>query len=108
MPLTFPCKCGKKLQAKEELADKRVKCPACGRVVTVPRPAAAEGAPAPDWEIDAAPQVAGLAEAAGVIGKGRASVTRLHSPSALEQDVPIKGQVACRQCQTSFAFVGAA
>src|SRR5207253_307322 len=31
----------------------------------------------------------------------------LHSPSALEQDVPIKGQVACRQCQTSFAFVGA-
>ncbi len=106
MPLMFPCKCGKKLQAKEELADKRVKCPACGRVVVVPRPASLEGPTATDWEIDATPQAAERAERAGVIVKGRAGVIRLHSASALEHDLPVKGEVVCRHCQAVFPFAG--
>jgi hypothetical protein len=36
MPILIQCSCGKQLQAKEEHAGKRVKCPACGAVVDVP------------------------------------------------------------------------
>lgn len=36
MPIVFNCTCGKKLQAKEELAGKRLKCPGCHKVVSVP------------------------------------------------------------------------
>ncbi len=33
------CKCGKKLQAADKYSGKRVKCPACGRGLTIPSPA---------------------------------------------------------------------
>ena len=36
MPIVFYCTCGKKLQAKEEQAGKRLKCPGCQKVVSVP------------------------------------------------------------------------
>jgi hypothetical protein len=36
MPITFSCACGKTLRVKDELAGKRVKCPACGGVATAP------------------------------------------------------------------------
>src|SRR5690349_15534846 len=36
MPILVACKCGKKLRVKDELAGKRVKCPGCAQVVTVP------------------------------------------------------------------------
>lgn len=36
MPVTFQCGCGKTLRVKDELAGKRVKCPACGGVAAVP------------------------------------------------------------------------
>src|SRR5207247_1511596 len=39
------CSCGQKLAVKEEMAGKRVKCPACQSVLTVP--GGAEEAPAP-------------------------------------------------------------
>jgi hypothetical protein len=38
MPITFTCDCGKQLRVKDELAGKRVKCPACAGGVTVPEP----------------------------------------------------------------------
>ena len=38
MPIVIACQCGKKLQAKDELAGKRVKCPQCGQPLTVPAP----------------------------------------------------------------------
>jgi hypothetical protein len=36
MPIQFTCTCGRKLQAKEEQAGKRLKCPACQKVLSVP------------------------------------------------------------------------
>jgi DNA-directed RNA polymerase subunit RPC12/RpoP len=30
------CTCGKKLRARDDLAGKKVKCPGCGRLLTVP------------------------------------------------------------------------
>jgi hypothetical protein len=38
MPIVFHCSCGKKLQAKDELAGTYLKCPACHTVVSVPGP----------------------------------------------------------------------
>lgn len=38
MAISLPCSCGKTLKVKEELAGKRIKCPACSLVLTVPVP----------------------------------------------------------------------
>jgi hypothetical protein len=35
MAISLTCSCGKRLNAKDEHAGKRVKCPACGAVLTV-------------------------------------------------------------------------
>ena len=40
MPVVVTCNCGKSYHAPETLQGKRVKCPACGGVVTVPMAAA--------------------------------------------------------------------
>src|SRR5262249_6444839 len=37
MPILVPCSCGKKLQIKDELSGKRIRCPACQAVVAVPK-----------------------------------------------------------------------
>jgi hypothetical protein len=47
MPLLVSCSCGKKLRVKEELAGKRVKCPACASVLNVPVPAEDEAEDVP-------------------------------------------------------------
>jgi hypothetical protein len=36
MPITFNCACGKTLRVADEHAGKRVKCPACNAIGTVP------------------------------------------------------------------------
>ncbi len=36
MPLSTNCSCGKQLRVRDELAGKRVKCPACGQSVQIP------------------------------------------------------------------------
>jgi hypothetical protein len=36
MAISLTCECGKKLAVKDELAGKRVKCPGCGNLLTVP------------------------------------------------------------------------
>ena len=38
MVITFKCSCGKALKADEQNAGKRAKCPACGAVLTIPKP----------------------------------------------------------------------
>ena len=65
MPIKFKCQCGKLLQAKDEMAGKRVKCPACGKILLIPAelrlqaaeppqpPVSPEPAPAPS---DAVPE----------------------------------------------------
>src|SRR5882762_7508713 len=49
--VSFSCDCGKQLHAKAEQGGKRVKCPACGTVLTVPHPDSL-----PTEEFDAAPE----------------------------------------------------
>ena len=44
MPIRATCTCGKSVQAKDELAGKRVKCPGCGQPLVIPMPG---GAPMP-------------------------------------------------------------
>jgi hypothetical protein len=41
MSITVTCQCGKKLQSRDEHAGMRAKCPACGAVLLIPKPAAA-------------------------------------------------------------------
>jgi hypothetical protein len=38
MPIQIVCPCGKRLAAKDELAGRRVKCPACAGILVVPKP----------------------------------------------------------------------
>jgi hypothetical protein len=42
MALQFVCECGKKISVHEELVGKRVRCPACQRVISVPEDAGGE------------------------------------------------------------------
>src|SRR5260370_871739 len=51
MTIRITCKCGKQVQTRDEKAGKRVKCPACAAVLTVPQ---AESPPTEDF--DAAPE----------------------------------------------------
>jgi len=41
MAIAFSCSCGRKINAKDEHAGKKAKCPGCGQVVTVPGKVAA-------------------------------------------------------------------
>jgi hypothetical protein len=45
MPIAVACKCGKKFQAPDNLAGKRVKCPGCQQSLMVPAPQAAVADP---------------------------------------------------------------
>lgn len=38
MPIRLGCNCGKKLQVKDDLAGKKIKCPGCAEVLRVPGP----------------------------------------------------------------------
>jgi hypothetical protein len=51
MTIPVTCECGKKLRAKQELAGRRVKCPACGEVLVVPDPASGVDSP-PEGPLD--------------------------------------------------------
>src|SRR5438270_8920383 len=46
MPVSFGChNCGKQLQARDEFAGRRLKCPGCGTILTIPGGAAAAPPP---------------------------------------------------------------
>jgi hypothetical protein len=47
MAIAFSCSCGRKINAKDEHAGKRVKCPQCQQVITVPAAVAAGAARKP-------------------------------------------------------------
>src|SRR5262249_32768426 len=36
MPITFTCDCGKSLQAEDQYAGRKTRCPACGRELPIP------------------------------------------------------------------------
>jgi hypothetical protein len=46
MPIRFACSCGKQLQARDEYAGRRIKCPNCEAVLSIPDGAAAPAPPA--------------------------------------------------------------
>jgi hypothetical protein len=37
MPVVFKCLCGRTLRVKEDRAGQKVRCPACGEIVTAPQ-----------------------------------------------------------------------
>jgi RsiW-degrading membrane proteinase PrsW (M82 family) len=41
MAISFACKCGKTLRARDELAGKKARCPQCGSTLPIPQPEAA-------------------------------------------------------------------
>jgi hypothetical protein len=47
MSIAFECSCGKKMSAKEEFAGRRLRCPDCQRVLTIPKSTAAGMMPMP-------------------------------------------------------------
>ncbi len=51
MPIPVKCACGKKFSLKDELAGRKVKCPACQQVLSVPKPQVVEEPDEP-WEVD--------------------------------------------------------
>jgi DNA-directed RNA polymerase subunit RPC12/RpoP len=64
MSISFSCECGKKLAAKDDFAGRRLKCPGCGKSLTIPaRPAVAT-------------QLAGSHAGAGAAGSGTRLVLR--------------------------------
>jgi hypothetical protein len=105
MPISFTCKCGTQLRAKDEQAGKRLQCPACGRALVIPAPTKAEKVKSA-WEVDDSPGVVEKAEQAGVARHGRASVALVTSAGALEHGLTVEGTVKCWHCHTTMPFTG--
>ena len=51
MPIQVACACGKKLSVKDELAGRRVKCPACQETLSVPKPKAQAESQDDEWDL---------------------------------------------------------
>lgn len=47
MPISFSCPCGQPLQAPDKIQGKKIKCPGCGKTLTVPGTAAQAAVPSP-------------------------------------------------------------
>jgi len=61
MSITVTCHCGKKLQSRDEHAGMRAKCPACGAILLIPKPAVP--APKVETSVKAEPATAPLTTA---------------------------------------------
>ncbi len=73
------CLCGKKLRVKAELAGRRVKCPACGQVLTVPDAGPASAQPAGELDLG---QLPGVDEAAATtLGAPLPQATKKERPA---------------------------
>ncbi len=51
MPIKVACACGKKLAVKDELAGKKVKCPACQKLLSIPKPKVQEESLDDEWDL---------------------------------------------------------
>lgn len=88
MSMSIPCICGKKLRVKDELAGKRVKCPACSRVVTIPKSIPTDSAAA-----------AAMEDAAFSVLNSPEPVSHAQPPPA-DQTHPIASRSAVEQPQS--------
>jgi hypothetical protein len=89
MAITVTCHCGKKLVARDEHAGMRAKCPTCGSVLLVPKPAAAKPAPAASDAAVAAPAGAGARWASGEAGrKAEPAIKSGATPAAAAPPAP--------------------
>ncbi len=104
MAIAFACKCGKRLQAPNEHAERRVQCPKCGRALVVPRPEVERAESS--WRVDASPRAAEKADQVGVVRQGQAGVLLLQSAGALGGSLTVEGAFTCWYCQTEIPFAG--
>ncbi len=51
MPIKVACSCGKKLAVKDELAGKKVKCPACQKLLSIPKPKVQAESLDDEWDL---------------------------------------------------------
>ena len=51
MAIKIICACGKKFAVKDELAGKKVKCPACQKVLSIPKPKVQEASLDDEWNL---------------------------------------------------------
>jgi hypothetical protein len=56
MAIEFVCECGKKIRVADEMSGKRVRCPGCQNVMTVPTGGEGEGESEDEGEEDASPR----------------------------------------------------
>src|SRR5687768_4158120 len=71
MSISLECKCGKKLTATRNLAGKMLQCPACGRAVRVPLPAAPLSPSVEDGQAVAGPPLAQAPTSPAALSKPR-------------------------------------
>lgn len=51
MPIKVSCACGKNLSVKDEIAGRRIKCPDCGKALSIPKPKPPTEVPADEWDL---------------------------------------------------------
>ena len=81
MSITLTCRCQARIQVKDELAGRSVKCPKCGEVLTVPQPQAPPAADDDEYQLAPAEDLP----------------TRGPTCPVCQADMP-SGSVLCVQC----------
>lgn len=108
MPISVVCQCGAKLNAKDELAGKAVKCPKCSQLVKIPAPTAAKPTSPAKPAAPGKPVSAGTERAAKTPTK---LAPKTAPPPSTPDDTlggilddmgvaaaPIKHEIACPKC----------
>jgi DNA-directed RNA polymerase subunit RPC12/RpoP len=92
MSFNIRCECGKQFKVKDENAGKKAKCPGCGRVLVLNRPAAAPPSSAPELD-------------------GLAAMAEMERNAVVEENAPVEAprrqaagpqyaRIACPHCGT--------
>ena len=91
MAIPFVCECGKSMSAKDEFAGRRLRCPSCQRVVTIPKlapPAIAKSVKRPQPRSRTQPPPATMT--AGEIAAMNESRPVVETPPPPDQTLPIQ------------------
>src|SRR5436189_6455180 len=82
MAIQFACPCGKPLQARDDFAGRKMRCPACGSVLTIPSPGGSTPSIATAASVGSTPATPMTGEAKEVIATaaiagGQSAATRI-------------------------------
>lgn len=91
MAIKVSCVCGKKLAVKDELAGKKVKCPACQKLLSIPKPKAAEESLDDEWDLGDSAEEDFADEPSEVPAKSRGAKSAA-SPGSVSRKGKAKGQ----------------